>query len=246
MALIIAKIIFNVLLVFNTYGRVCDGNGTDTSVDDVENIIRNLLEVEQGIVHVNIDGIVKSETSTNECITKFLASSINDADTDALEDDDEGEVEQNVSTDAITLHDNDDVNATPNDPTNERMTHMNIGYGEIQMIQHDREATQQRLIETLLYMYHNYTSSSSSDMTTRSGQPIMVECKMNHELCAYWAARGECEARPGTYRNMICKASTLCSKTVLYLSTHYIVGNAPPYRCCSLYESQLCTDLLFV
>lgn len=172
----------------NTHGRVCNGNVTDDFVDDVKS-----LEVEHCSIHTNYDKTVES-TTTNECINKFLSLSMHENGTDTLGDD----VQSVIAS--TTASEEDVVVSTnnQNSPTDVMKTHMNIGFGEVQMIQHDTEATQQRLIETLLYMYSNRTSSNLTTTTISDQLPVPVECKMHHELCAYWAARGECEIRPGT------------------------------------------------
>jgi hypothetical protein len=176
------------LYVLNTHGRVCHGNVTDDFVDDIKS-----LEAEHCSIHTNHDRTVES-TTKNECINRFLSSSMNENDTDSLGDD----VQSGVTT-TITAEGDVVVSTNnQNSPTDVLKTHMNIGFGEIQMIQHDTEATQQRLIEMLLYMYNNRTSSNLTATTSNDKLLVPVECKMHHELCAYWAARGECEARPGT------------------------------------------------
>lgn len=176
--------------LLNIFGGTCSGNVTDSSADSDNNISKNSLAIEHGVIHVH-DNDINDSTTNNECIATLHSSSLNETIFEFAED----HVPSSTSS-TIASH-VDDMSST-NEHTGSRTikmkTHINIGFGEIQMVQHAREATQQRLIETLLYMYSNHTSS----ITTTSG--IQVECKMQHELCAYWAASGECEVRPGTYR----------------------------------------------
>ena len=177
----------------NIFGR--DSNGNVTSTDSfsdsvVDRISKNSFAVEHGVIHVN-DNDIDDSTTNNECITTFLSSATNETIVDFVEDDSQ----RYTTATTVTSHDDHERPSTGSHVITMKMTHMNIGFGEIQMIQHDREATQKRLIETLLYMYNNHTSSMT---TTTSG--AQVECTMQHELCAYWAASGECEVRPGTYK----------------------------------------------
>ena len=177
--------------ILNIYGKLCHGNVTDSSIAGVDNISINLFEIEHGTgsFHFNDDRIIDTTSANYECIHKSNSLPMNGTGNNTMDN-----YEHSVATAATTEQVNDVSNTNQNDQTNVNKTHMNIGFGEMQMIQHDREATQQRLIEILLYMYDNYTSSTE---TTCSGQ-VPVECTLQHELCAYWAARGECEARLGT------------------------------------------------
>ena len=183
------------LLALHISERVCNGNISDAT--DRDGRIRSeLLGIVQGTLHGNADDIRDSRsTTTNECVTELSSSpsSMNQTDADVVGND----VPSGTS---IASLDDDKMSATPNATrtTNTIKTHINIGFGALQMIQHDREATQERLIETLLYMHNNHTLFSSSSPTGTAIQT--VPCQMHHELCAYWAARGECEIRPGTSR----------------------------------------------
>jgi hypothetical protein len=177
------------LLMLHISERVCNGNISDAT--DRDSTIRSeLLGIEQGTLHGNDDDVRDSE-----CVNELSSSpsSMNQTDADVVGND----VPSGTS---IASLDDDKVSATPNAnrTTNTTKTHINIGFGALQMIQHDREATQERLIETLLYMHNNHTFSSSSSPNATAIQT--VPCQMHHELCAYWAARGECEIRPGTLR----------------------------------------------
>ncbi len=196
------------LLVLYVSGGVCNGNISEST--DGDSRIRNeLLEIEQGTLHGNDDDIRDStSTTTNECVNELasLPSSMNQTDSDIVGND----VPSGTS---ISSQDDDKDSTTPdsNRPTSTVKTHINIGFGAIQLIQHDREATQERLMETLLYMHNNYTVSSSSSTATTIQT---VQCVMHHELCAYWAARGECEIRPGT-------STSSCEKDVSMFQLHF-------------------------
>ena len=183
MALIILQITVCILLLsaLNTSGSYCNDSYID-GVDDISSGI-HLLDVKHGSIHVNDDNSIDNTATTKECMNKFLSSSVQGNNTDIIGDD------VNDGTTGTTTESQDADVSNQNSPTEVPAvkTHMNVGFGEIQMIQYDREATQQRLIEALLYMYNNFTLSITNT----------VECKMHHELCAYWAARGECEIRPG-------------------------------------------------
>jgi hypothetical protein len=193
MALIILQITVCILLLsaFNTSGSYCNDSSVD-GVDDISSGI-HLLDVKHGSIHVNDDSSIDNTATTTECMNKFLSSSVQGNTTDIIGDD------VNDGTTGTTTESQDADVSNQNSPTEVPAvkTHMNIGFGEIQMIQYDREATQQRLIEALLYMYNNFTLSTTNTTTTSSSGHVTVECKMQHELCAYWAARGECEIRPG-------------------------------------------------
>lgn len=179
------------LFLLNVSGRVCNGNISDST--DGDSIVRNeILDIEQGTLRGNDDNTRNSaSTTTNECVNEFVSSlsSMNQTNSDI-------EGKDVPSGTSISSLDDDKVSTTPdsNRPTSMK-TRINIGFGAIQVIEHDREATQERLIETLLYMHNNYTLSSASSTATAIQT---VPCRMHHELCAYWAARGECEMRPGT------------------------------------------------
>ena len=195
MALIILQITVCILLLsaFHTSGSYCNDSSVD-GVDDISSSI-HLLNVKHGSIHVNDDNSIDNTATTKECMNNFLSSSVQGNNTDIIGDD-----VDDATTGTTTESQDADV-SNQNSPTEVPAvkTHMNIGFGEIQMIQYDREATQQRLIEALLYMYNNFTLSTTNTTTTTSGSSghVTVECKMQHELCAYWAARGECEIRPG-------------------------------------------------
>ena len=181
-----------VLCLLSIFVRACNGNVTNSSTFGGDRICKTVLAVEHGIIHVNGNDVMDS-ADQNECITAFQLSSVNDTHIDVVEEN----IPSSTSTTSISQEKGDKSSTNPT--TIMMKTHMNIGFGELQLIQHDREATQQRLIETLLYMYNNHTSSTT---TTSSGTE--VECNMQHELCAYWAASGECDARPGT--STICES----------------------------------------
>jgi hypothetical protein len=176
-----------------------DEHVSDTLMDNVErnDVIRNVPVFEVGQdcdIHVSEDRILDDNSpTTNDCTTNFVFSSMND--TNDIGDDHDDNNEHYGATVPTTSQESDVEAANQYEIENVMMrTHMNIGFGEIQNIEHDREATQQRLIETLLYMYNNHT------INTKTNDSVLpVECKMHHEFCAYWAARGECEARPGMY-----------------------------------------------
>jgi hypothetical protein len=194
MALSIVQITVYILFActFHAYGSVRDAEHvSDTLIANVER--SDVIRIGQDSnIHVSEDRILDDNNgspTTNECTTNFVSSSMND--TDDIRDDDE-----HYGATVPTTSQECDVETVNEDELENVMmrTHMNIGFGEIQIIEHDREATQQRLIETLLYMYNNHT------INTKTNDSVLpVECKMHHEFCAYWAARGECEARPGMY-----------------------------------------------
>jgi hypothetical protein len=72
------------------------------------------------------------------------------------------------------------------------------GYGEKQRIDGPHaDETRVRISETISYMKDHVFGDTSKD--NRILQSVASECLLRDELCALWAATGECEANPGRY-----------------------------------------------
>jgi hypothetical protein len=140
------------------------------------------IGVEHGVVVIS--GTDSTSPVSSECGYGVcdLKSEDGQDGSNAVQKDDTNSMQKLISPETFTI-------LVDDDGENPRI---DAGFGEVQSIYYDPELAQQRLSDMLLYMQNNFTSTNSMTNDTE-----VVACLMQHELCAYWAARGECEVRPG-------------------------------------------------
>ena len=120
--------------------------------------------------------------------------------------------------------------------------YIDTGFGERQLVTGAQAAdTRQQLAKMITYMQEQVLAADNDNHILQS---VAQDCLLRNEMCAFWAAIGECEANPGTFSTLICVCVCVCiGVSICVAVAHLIAAVSTPH---SVHDVAVRPRLLFL